>query len=188
MLVGLLPALTAEYIMDIISFLFLSVLFGGCLWYVWKRQTSVEAPVEIKRAGVMLIVKDGLILAISRRHNKDIFGLPGGKFDETAGDMDPMDTAIRETAEETGVKVNDAAFVYERVELGDGPNGVDFYSSSYYAIDWEGEPHNSEEGNVKWLTAEELTCSKAAFGDYNRNMLDVFKTQFPDVKLVGEDQ
>jgi 8-oxo-dGTP pyrophosphatase MutT (NUDIX family) len=139
----------------------------------------------MKQAGVMLIVKDGLILAISRRHNKEIFGLPGGKFDEGV-DHNSMDTAIRETLEETGVQVSKCVQVYQRVELGDGPNGVDFYSTTYYAMEWEGDPTNSEEGEVKWLTAEELTSTKAAFGDYNRKMLNNFKEMFPEVKILGE--
>lgn len=138
----------------------------------------------MKEAGVMLIIKDGLILGISRRHNKNIFGLPGGKKDDT--DPSTKETAIRETREETSVIVKDCTLVYERVELGDGPNGVDFYSRCYYASDWEGVPQNSEEGQVKWLTAEELTSTKAAFGDYNRKTLDVFKQMFPKVYLQGE--
>jgi 8-oxo-dGTP pyrophosphatase MutT (NUDIX family) len=140
----------------------------------------------MKQAGVMLIVKDGLILAISRRHNKNIFGLPGGKFDEAAGDHNTVDTAIRETLEETGVKVTKCMQVYQRIELGDGANAVDFYSTTYYAMEWEGEPHTSEEGEVKWLTAEELTSTHAAFGDYNRHMLDNFKEMFPEVPIQGE--
>ncbi len=138
----------------------------------------------MKEAGVMLIIKDGLILGISRRHNKNIFGLPGGKKDDT--DPSTKETAIRETREETSVIVKDCKLVYERVELGDGPNGVDFYSRCYYATDWEGDPKNSEEGQVKWLTAEELTSTKAAFGDYNRKTLNVFKQMFPEVYVQGE--
>jgi 8-oxo-dGTP pyrophosphatase MutT (NUDIX family) len=157
----------------------------GLIAYVAYKQLSVTAPPQMKRAGVMLIVKDGLILAISRRHNQEIFGLPGGKFDEDF-DMDVQDTAIRETQEETSINVKDAVFIYERVELGDGPDGVDFYSTAFYALDWDGEATNSEEGVVKWLTAKELTDTNAAFGDYNRNMLDIFKIQFPDIKLIGE--
>lgn len=140
----------------------------------------------MKQAGVMLIVKDGLILAISRRHNKTIFGLPGGKFDEAAGDNNSADTAIRETLEETGVQVKSCMQVYQRIELGDGSNPVDFYSTTYYALDWEGEPHTSEEGEVKWLTAKELTSTKAAFGDYNTKMLEQFRDMFPEVPLQGE--
>jgi 8-oxo-dGTP pyrophosphatase MutT (NUDIX family) len=142
--------------------------------------------IDIKQAGVMLVIKDGLILGISRRHNKEIFGLPGGKFDPEAGDLDTMDAAIRECREETGVIVHHTMFIYERVELGDGANKVDFFSRCYYALEWEGEPVNSEEGQVKWLTAKEVTDTNAAFGDYNRATLDVFKEMYPDVYLIGE--
>lgn len=142
----------------------------------------------MKEAGVMLIIKDGLILAVSRRYDKSIFGLPGGKFNPEPpdNDKDTKDTAIRETEEETSVVVKDCVFLYERVELGGGPNPVDYYSRVYYASDWEGTPQNSEEGEVKWLTAEELTSTKAAFGDYNRKTLNIFKTMYPDVHLIGE--
>ncbi len=140
----------------------------------------------MKEAGVMLIVKDGLILSISRRDNKTIFGLPGGKFDLAENDRDTKDTAIRETREETGVIVKDCTFIYERMEPRHAPHGVDFFSRCYYATEWEGEPHNSEEGEVAWLTEEEITSTKAAFPDYNRKTLTVFKAMFPDVYIKGE--
>ena len=143
-------------------------------------------PKTMRQAGVMLIIKDGLILGISRRHDKNIYGLPGGKFDPEAGDLDTMDTAIRETREETGIIVKHTMFIYERVELGDGSNKEDFFSRCYYALEWAGEPTNSEEGEVKWLTAKEVTSTKAAFGDYNKKTLDVFKTMHPNVYLIGE--
>lgn len=137
----------------------------------------------MKQAIVALIIKDGLILSISRRHDKNIFGLIGGKVD--AGET--LEQAlIREAREEANIIIKKACFIYERVELGDGHNRVDFYSSAYYAVDWEGEPQDSEEGTVKWLTAEELTSTKAAFGDYNRNMFNIFKIQFPEINLIGE--
>jgi 8-oxo-dGTP pyrophosphatase MutT (NUDIX family) len=145
----------------------------------------MSEPKTMKQAGIMLIIRDGLILGISRRHDKNVYGLPGGKFDPEAGDKYTSDTAMRETQEETGIIVNICVKVYERVELGDGANSVNFHSVCYYATEWEGEPKNSEEGEVKWLTAEEVTSTKAAFGDYNRKTLDVFKTMFPSVYLIG---
>ena len=142
----------------------------------------------MKQAGVMLIVKDGLILAVSRRNNKEVFGLPGGKFSPEApdNDSDTKDTAIRETREETSVIVKDCSFIYEREEPRHAPEGVDFFSRCYYATDWEGTPTDSEEGDVKWLTEEELTSTKAAFGSYNKRMLEVFKEQYPNVYLKGQ--
>jgi len=142
----------------------------------------------MKQAGVMLIIKDGLILGITRRDNKSIYGLPGGKFspDPPDNDKDTVDTAIRETREETTLEVSDCVFIYERLEKGLGANPVDYYSRCYYATDWSGEPQSTEEGDVAWLTAEEIISTKAAFPDYNRKTLEVFKTMFPNVYLKGE--
>ena len=136
---------------------------------------------NMREAGVMLIIKDGLILGITRRHDKTIFGLPGGKKDES--DPTTKETAIRETLEETSVVVKDCTLVYERVELGDGPNGVDYYSRCYYATEWSGTPINSEEGEVKWLTEEEVISTKASFGEYNKKTLSIFKEMFPHIEL-----
>jgi 8-oxo-dGTP diphosphatase len=137
----------------------------------------------MKQAVVALIIKGGKILSISRRYDKSIFGLIGGKVN----DNETLEQALlREVKEETGVEVKRCVPIYKRVELGDGANKIDFYSTTYYALEWEGDPHNSEEGDVQWLTPEEITSTKAAFGDYNRKMLDAFKELYPDVKLEGE--
>lgn len=130
----------------------------------------------MKQAGVALIIKDGLILAISRRDNKSLFGLPGGKFDVHA-DKDTKDTAIRETFEETGVWVKDCKQIFE------ANDGNEFVARCYYVLDWEGEPSSSEEGEVGWLTADELITTKAAFPEYNTHALKVFKLLYPDVKI-----
>jgi ADP-ribose pyrophosphatase YjhB (NUDIX family) len=142
----------------------------------------------MKQAGVMLILNQGMILAVERKTKDGKYGLPGGKFnpDPPDNDKDTNDTAIRETLEETGVSVKECSFIYERVELGDGPAGVDFYSRCYYATSWSGIPCNVEGLAVKWLTAEEVCNTKAAFGSYNRKTLDIFKTMFPNVYIKGE--
>jgi ADP-ribose pyrophosphatase YjhB (NUDIX family) len=137
----------------------------------------------MKQAGVMLIVKDGLILSISRRNDKTKFGLPGGKCEEN----EPVkDAAIRETQEETAVSVKDCTWIFTREEPRHAPEGQDFECHCFYATQWDGEPHNSEEGDVKWLTVEELTTTNGAFPDYNRKTINAFKTIFPSVYLKGE--
>lgn len=137
----------------------------------------------LARAGVMLIVNQGLILAISRRNNKNIFGLPGGKCEPNENQKQ---ASIRETEEETSVIVHDCVEIYSRVEPASSPDGFDFESATFFATSWEGIPQNSEEGEVVWLTAEELTTTKGAFPKYNRDMIDQFKKMFPNVTIKGE--
>ena len=132
----------------------------------------------MRNAAVMLIIKDGKILAVSRRHNKAMFGLPGGKVEP---DETPDQAALRETFEETGVKVSKCEFIFLRDEPKDRPEGEDFHAYCYYATEWEGEPHDSEEGIVTWLTEEELCGDKGAFADYNTRTLIVFRTRFPNI-------
>jgi 8-oxo-dGTP diphosphatase len=137
----------------------------------------------MKTAAVMLIVKDGLILGVSRRYDKTKFGLPGGKVED--GEM-PSYAAIRETKEETNVDVWSCSDLYRREEPPDRPDGQAFYTYCYYANAWSGEPTNSEEGEVKWLTAADLTSTMGAFPEYNRKTIDAFKEKYPHIKLQGE--
>lgn len=134
----------------------------------------------MRDAAVMLIVKDGLILSISRRNDKTKFGLPGGK-------VEPNESicagAIRETLEETGVLVTNCELIFQRNEPKDSPDGEDFNCYCYYATDWSGEAVDSEEGKVVWLSEEELIGPMGAFPDYNRRTLEGFKVKFPNVFL-----
>ena len=137
----------------------------------------------MRNAAVMLVIRDGLILAITRRHDKTKYGLPGGKVDET--DRSTAAAARRETLEETGVQVILSEHIFTRVEPKERPEGEDFYTYCYYALAWEGEPRNSEEGEVKWLTQTELTSPEVgAFADYNARTLTAFKTVFPNITLI----
>jgi 8-oxo-dGTP pyrophosphatase MutT (NUDIX family) len=139
--------------------------------------------IVMRNAAVMLIVRDGLILGISRRHDKTKFGLPGGKVEEN--DRSTAAAAQRETLEETGVHVLLAEHIFTRVEPRERPEGEDFHTYCYFAMAWEGEPRNSEEGEIKWLTEAELTSPEiGAFADYNRRTLEAFKKLFPNIPLI----
>lgn len=134
----------------------------------------------MRNAAVMLIIKDGLILAVSRRYDKTKFGLPGGKVES---DETPEQAAMRETLEETGIVVSKCEFIFLRDEPRDRPEGEDFHAYCYYATDWSGQPRDGEEGVVKWLTERELTLDKGAFADYNIRTLEAFKSKFPSIGL-----
>lgn len=137
----------------------------------------------MKEAAVMLIIKDGLILGISRKDDPSLFGLAGGKLEE--GET-PSQAAIRETKEETAVTVYCCEPVYVREEPPRKPGGLAFHTHCFYATAWSGIPENSEEGEVRWLTVKELTETMAAFPDYNKKTLVEFRTKFPHVKLKEE--
>lgn len=132
----------------------------------------------MRNAAVMLIIKDGKILAVSRRYDHTKFGLAGGKVED--GETPGM-AAIRETYEETGVRVSDCIHIFTRDEPKDRPEGEDFHTYCYYATEWHGEPKDSEEGIVRWLTERELTGDMGAFADYNTRTLTAFRTLFPNV-------
>lgn len=142
----------------------------------------------MREAAVMLLIRGGKILSISRRHNKELFGLPGGKLDE--GET-PEQAAIRETFEETGVKVKSCIQIYKRTEPAGTPDGLPFFTYCFYALEWTEEPRDSEEGLVKWLYESELVngpsikSGRGAFPEYNKNTLEVFKKLYPNVKLLN---
>ena len=138
----------------------------------------------MRQAVGALIIKDGRILAISRRHDKTKFGLIGGK-------VDPEETLeqalVREVKEEAHVTINSLVLIFTRVELREHPSGEDFYTYCYHAVSWEGDPKDSEEGVIKWLTEAELTSPEiGAFADYNKKTLEAFKAKFPEVSLFVE--
>lgn len=135
----------------------------------------------IKKASVMLVLnKEGLILSVSRRNDSSKFGLPGGKLEDHET---PEEAGIRETFEETGIKVKSCVEIYKREEPAGSPNGFPFYTYCFYATDWEGTPTDSDEGVVKWLKSSDLTGDTGAFSEYNRNTLNKFREMFPEVKV-----
>lgn len=129
----------------------------------------------------MLLIKDGLILSVSLKKDHTKFGLPGGKVEDT--DKSPLDSAIRECFEETGVSVSEAIYLYKREEPPLTSEGSWFNTYCYVAIDWSGTPFSAEEGVVKWLTAADLTGPSGAYANYNKQTFEQFRRLFPDIEL-----
>lgn len=109
---------------------------------------------------VSLLMRDGLVCAVSRRHKPDDLGLPGGKIND---DEAPYTAMVRETYEETGVTVTNAIMVFERVDETDGNTAWCYLGQS-----WIGEPSQQESGIfVSWVPLARLLDERCTFRAYN---------------------
>jgi 8-oxo-dGTP pyrophosphatase MutT (NUDIX family) len=117
---------------------------------------------NIAAACSLVINPCGLVLAVSRRDDPTDFGLPGGKRE---GCETPLQTAIRETFEETRVRL----FPEHMVPIYAG-QGRKFYCATYLATKYDdSEIGSSEEGVVKWLDYAEVL--PGTFRNYNARLL-----------------
>lgn len=110
----------------------------------------------MKAAVVLCIADDGKVLAVSRRDDPTMWGLPGGKA-EAAEDL--ATTAARELKEETGLTVTDLKPVFVRKDSGG-------FTTTTFIGNVSGEIKTDEEGVVRWVNPEVLF--NGPFGQYNR--------------------
>ena len=108
-------------------------------------------------AQVVILNKEGMVLGVSRKTDHNDFGLPGGKM-EDIDNNDPMETAIRETKEETGLDVSNLRLIFAIHKSG---NLVHTYLADYY-----GEINHDEPHVVKWVPFQLLI--NGSFGRYNK--------------------
>lgn len=124
-------------------------------------------------AQVVLINPEGLILGVSRKDDHNDFGLIGGKMDPQ-DDNDPINTAIREAREETGLEIYNLRLVFAIHKEG--------FMGYTYLADYKGEINHNEPHVVKWLPMERLVLG--SFGKYNKMVSDSLKDM--GVKFVYE--
>lgn len=113
------------------------------------------------RSSVGFIQNDkGEVLSVSRPHQPDNLGLPGGKIDP--GET-PEQAVVREVLEETGIEILDPTFCFERVDFDDGR-----VSWTFKATKWIGEPRKCEDGiEVQWVEPARLLTPSCSFRAYN---------------------
>lgn len=119
---------------------------------------------KTKSACVVLINKEGLVLGVSRKDDHGDFGLPGGKM-EDIDNNDPIQTAIRETKEETGIDVSDLELIFVK------PGGKNICYT--YLAEYNGEINHNEPHIVKWIPFQLLI--NGSFGKYNHQVADSLK-------------
>lgn len=115
-------------------------------------------------AQVVLINPEGLVLGVSRKNNHNDFGLCGGKM-EDIDNGNPELTAIRETFEETGLRISNLRLVFAMHKDG--------YMGYTYLADYDGEINHDEPHVVKWLPFETLIMG--SFGKYNTLVAESLK-------------
>lgn len=116
-----------------------------------------------KPDAVIVIVRRGArVLGVSRMHDHDDWGLPGGSVE--AGEL-PEQAAVRETKEETDIDV---------LELGK-LEAVEYRGRvvhAYVATRFVGEARASEEGAVGWVTWEKI--GSGSHGNFNRRLFAAY--------------
>lgn len=127
----------------------------------------------------MALIPNGkLILGVSRKYDKNDFGLPGGRVEngETFEEC-----VVREVKEETGLDVFVVKQLFSRLDNG-------FIGNTYLCLPVMGssiEFNVTEAGAVKWLEWEELF--KGSFGEYNKELynhlveIDFFKDNWMQI-------
>lgn len=123
--------------------------------------------------------KEGKILMVSRKDNRNDWGLPGGKVD----DNEIISCALqREVKEETGLTVTSHNFVFGNISETKG------YYVLTFLCDVEGDIHTSEkiaelgEGDIKWGNWEDIETG--FFGSYNRHLHYVVDKLEEDVAKI----
>lgn len=122
------------------------------------------------KAALAVVMKGGLLLAISRENDREDFGLLGGKLEP--GEM-WLTGLVREVHEETGLEVISAELVHE----GESDDGHLVRSYRCLLNDYEAPVKESWEGIVRWVRPEEVV--KGCFARHNRKVLSTLGLTFP---------
>lgn len=117
-------------------------------------------PIELTNM-CMLRREDGSVLVQNRR-DPDWGGLtfPGGHVEPGES---LVDSVIREMKEETGLTIRNPRLIGTKSWMQKGSNER-YLVLLYTATDYEGELHSSEEGDVRWMTIDEMRAGQMVDG------------------------
>ena len=117
-------------------------------------------PIELTNM-CMLRRADGRVLVQNRRDpNWGGLTFPGGHVEPGES---LVDSVIREMREETGLTVHNPRLIGTKSWMQEDGSGR-YLVLLYVATEYEGELHSSEEGDVHWMTIEEMRAGKMVDG------------------------
>lgn len=124
-------------------------------------------------AQVVILNRDHFVLGVSRKHDHNDFGLPGGKM-EPEDEGDPEKTAVREVLEETGLRISNLRLIFAIHKDG--------FMGYTYLADYEGKIEHNEPHVVKWMPFYPLL--NGSFGKYNQMVYEsLLDMGFNDIKF-----
>lgn len=117
-------------------------------------------PIELTNM-CMLQRADGRVLVQNRRDpNWGGLTFPGGHVEPGES---LVDSVIREMQEETGLTVRNPRLIGTKSWMQKDGSGR-YLVLLYVANEYEGELHNSEEGDVRWMTIDEMRAGQMVDG------------------------
>ena len=120
---------------------------------------SRTEPIELTNM-CMLRRSDGRVL-VQNRLDPNWGGLtfPGGHVEPGES---LVDSVIREMQEETGLTIHNPRLIGTKSWIKD--DGSRYLVLLYVASEYEGELHSSEEGDVRWMTIDEMRAGNLVDG------------------------
>jgi 8-oxo-dGTP pyrophosphatase MutT (NUDIX family) len=115
----------------------------------------------MKRASIIFIERNGLVLAVSRKYDFSNLGLPGGKLDE---DEEPASGAEREFLEEVGHPLTSCTFIESYVHPDDGFLVYLFAGESDVPNDIKFGPEGTR---VEFVGIDDLCSPASSFCGFN---------------------
>lgn len=136
----------------------MAVVRGDLDQYIaWREHQFLDHQLRVMRlTAEMYVLRDGKMLLLKRAGTigNGVWYLPGGIVEPGE---DPMDAAVRETLEETGLTVHEPRLL--RVWSYGAENGLDAYHAAYIAEAPAGDVTISDEHSAyRWMAPEEYVA------------------------------
>lgn len=124
-----------------------------------ELMASTPFPAGLKRAAVMIVLRSAdefLLLKRNKAPNAGLYAPIGGKIEPYER---PIDTAIRETAEEAGVGLQKSDLSYAGVLTETSPAGYNWLCFIFKANIERIAPPHCDEGTLEWIPLEQISTT-----------------------------